>query len=118
MNLLLQVLRWEFLALLVGMAGIVFVQLLNGEINSRYLLFGTVTGRKMNEGRYFSPERVQLLVFTLGVALYYLTEVMTTARCGKIPEIPLSWLVVLGGSNASYLGGKAYARWLANNTLK
>ena len=118
MNMLLQVLRWEFLSFLVGLAGIVVVQLLTGEINSRYLLFGTVPGRKVNDGRYFSPERVQLLVFTLGVALYYLTEVMTTARSGKVPEIPQSWLVVLGGSNASYLGGKAYARWFANNELK
>jgi hypothetical protein len=118
MNLLLQALRFEFLGFLVGLAGIVIVQLLTGKIDSRYLLYGTVTGRKVNDGRYFSPERVQLLVFTLGAALYYLTEVMTTARSGMVPEFPQSWLVVMTGSNAIYLGGKTYARWFANNKLK
>src|SRR5271165_5744603 len=113
MDFLLMVVRWEVLIFLLGLAGIVAYQLLTGEINTRYLLYGTVTGRKENDGRYFSPERVQLLVFTLGAALYYLMQAMTTAKSGKFPDIPESWPVAMGGSNAIYLGGKAYARWFA-----
>jgi hypothetical protein len=118
MKLLPQVLRWEFLSFLLGLAGIVVVQLLTGGIKTRHLLCGKVTGRKKNDGKYISPERVQLLVFTLGAALYYLTEAVNTSRSGKFPEISQSWLVVMGGSNAIYLGGKAYTRWFANNDLK
>ena len=118
MDFLLLVLRWEVLIFLLGLAGTVAYQLLTGEINTRYLLYGTVTGRKENDGRYFSPERVQLLVFTLGTALYYLMQVTTTAQSGKFPDIPDGWPALMGGSNAIYLGGKAYARWFANNDSK
>ena len=115
MSLLFKLVRWEIIVLLGGLAAVVALRLLTGDINTRYLLYGTMTGRKKNEGRYFSPERVQLLAFTVGAALYYLTQVMASASSGKFPAIPENWLTVLGGSNAIYLGGKTYSRWFASN---
>lgn len=112
MNLLLQLARWEGMVFLLGLAAIVFVQLLTGQMNTSYLLYGSVPGRRRNGGRYFSPERVQLLVFTLGAAFYYLSQV-PNAPAGSFPEVPQNWLAVLGGSNVLYLGGKAYAQWFA-----
>ena len=114
MHLLIQLTRWEILFFLVLLAGIVAVRLLTGQINTRYLLYGSKPGRRQDGGRYFSPERVQLLVLTLGAATFYLTQLATTARAGKIPEVPDTLVVAMGGSNAVYLGGKAYARWFAN----
>jgi hypothetical protein len=113
MHLLLQLTRWEILIFLLALAGIVLVQLLTGQINTRYLLYGTVSGRKQNGGRYFSPERVQLLVLTISAAIYYLTQLMTSAPSGEFPKVPETLVVAMGGSNAIYLGGKAYARWFA-----
>jgi len=118
MDFLLRIAYWEGLVFLLGLAGIVVIQLLTGAINTRYLLYGTATGRKESDGRYFSPERVQLLVFTLGAAFYYLIQAATTAKSGKLPDIPDSWPAMMGGSNAIYLGGKAYARWFANTGSK
>lgn len=115
MHLLFRLAQWEIMALLGGLAAVVAIQLLTGDINTRYLLYGTITGRKENDGRYFSPERVQLLAFTVGAALYYLSQVLATAPCGKFPPIPEGWLAVMGGSNAIYLGGKTYSRWFGSN---
>ncbi len=121
MDLLLKLVRWEMLIFLLGLAGIVVFQLLNGRINTQNLLYGrtsgangTNKGNSENNNLYFSPERVQLLVFTLGAALYYVMQTMTTAKSGKFPDIPDGWPALMGGSNAVYLGGKAYARWFAN----
>jgi len=142
MDLLLQLVRWEALIFLVGLAAIVIHQLLTGQINTQNLLHGRIsrTNGKGNHGNdqqtdtdqdsvaggnnkqsndkdddlYFSPERVQLLVFTIGAALYYVLQTVTTAKSGKLPDLPDGWPAVMGGSNAIYLGGKAYARWFAN----
>jgi hypothetical protein len=115
MLFLFQFARWEIVILLGGLAIVVALQLLNGKINTRYLLYGTITGRKKNDGRYFSPERVQLLAFTVGAALYYTAQVMGTASSGTFPAIPQGWLAVMGGSNAIYLGGKTYSRWFGSD---
>ena len=118
MELLLQLLRFEIVVFLLGLVLIVVVQLLNGEINTRYLLYGTITGResKGDDSRYFSPERVQLLAFTVGSGLYYLLQVISNPGSGHLPPVPNSWPAVMGGSNAIYLAGKVYARWFGNNT--
>jgi hypothetical protein len=116
MDFLRELLRWEISIFLIGLGVIVTLQLLSGEINTRYLLYGTMTGRKENGGRYFSPERVQLLAFTVGTGLYYLSQVLANPRSGQLPEVPQNWPMVMGGSNAVYLAGKAYARWFANNS--
>ena len=101
------------LAIICVIAGVVAMKLLTGEINTSGLLYGRVSARKRGQDQYFSPERVQLLVFTLAAAFYYLTLVLTNPNPGAWPDVPKAWPTLLGGSNAIYLSGKAYARWLA-----
>ena len=113
MPLLVQFIKWEIQIFLFALAALMAVKLLSGEMNTRGLLHGQITRRKKIQDRYFSPERAQLLIFTIGAAFYYLTLVLNNPHPGTFPEIPQSWPQLLGGSNAIYLGGKAYARWLA-----
>jgi hypothetical protein len=112
MSELVLLLKWEVLLFLAALAGLVAIQLLTRQINTSGLLYGRVSSRKRGEDRYFSPERVQLLVFTLGTAFYYLSQVLMNSNPGTFPAVPDSWTAVVGGSNAIYLGGKAWARWL------
>jgi hypothetical protein len=100
----------EVVLFLGGFAAIIAYRLLTGGINTRYLFYG-----KRNDGtRYFSPERVQLLVFTLGTAIMYLLKVANSVKAGtppaqlQLPDIPTVTLAMLGGSHAIFLGGKAY----------
>jgi hypothetical protein len=112
--------KWEVLLFLLALAAAVVVQLLTGDINTRRLLCGRISGRRRKEDHYyFSPERVQLLIFTLGAALHYVALVFTNSQPGKFPDVPEAWPAVIGGSNLVYLGGKAYSRWLSRtNSLK
>lgn len=109
MSLLLHLVRLEVWVFLLALAGIVAFQILTGEINTKGLLCGN--GKAMKKSGPVSPARVQLLVSTLGMAFYYLGQVMTDPTHG-LPDVPASWPAVLSGSHAIYLGGKAYARWL------
>ena len=113
MELLAEVLRWEIQIFILGLAGLIALKLLTGEINTLGLLYGRISGRKRGQDQYFSPGRVQLLVFTIGAGFYYLTLVLSNPDPGTFPPIPESWSTAIGGSNAIYLGGKAYARWIA-----
>jgi hypothetical protein len=92
------------------LSAVVAMQLLNGGINLRYLLHG----RSPAGGRYFSPERVQLLTVTIWVAFNYLLSVM--ANPTVLPDVPPQTLALLGGSHVLYLGGKTYARLAAAQT--
>ena len=106
--------RWEIEIFVLVLAAIVAVRLLTGDINTHNLLCGRITGSRRSEDRsYFSPERVQLLIFTLAAALHYLSLVFNNTQPGRFPEVPETWPAVVGGSNLIYLGGKAYARWFA-----
>jgi hypothetical protein len=107
---LAQLIQWEVMLFLLALAGIVTLQILTGSINTSGLLYGRISGRKRDQDLYFSPERVQLLVFTLGAALYYLAQVLNNPQPGTFPPIPEGWISILGGSNAVYLGGKVFAR--------
>lgn len=110
--------RWEIELFLFALAGLIIIKLLGGEINTNGLLHGRISGRNRRNNQYFSPERVQLLLFTTGAAFSYLALVLQNPNPGTFPEIPKSWPEILGGSNAVYLGGKAWARWLANGRSK
>jgi len=106
--------QWEVTIFLGGLAAIIAFRLLTGGINTRYLLYGkTKTG-----SRYFSPERVQLLLFTLGTAMFYLLQVINSLKTATkgvpqpLPDISNETLALLGGSHMLYLGGKAYAMLL------
>lgn len=93
---------WGFLGLLLA---IVAVRVLTGSINTRRLLHG-----RLDRGRlYFSPERVQLLVLTLGVATQFVLAVLDAAPAHRMPDVPTELLAVVGGSQAFYLGGKVYS---------
>jgi len=119
-----QIVRWEVQLFLLALFGIVAMQLLTGQISTKNLLYGRKNdtgevivgadgrpkGRKKEDTPYFSPERVQLLLFTLGAAFYYLTQVLNNPHPGTFPPLPDSWPTVIGGSNAIYLAGKAYSR--------
>src|SRR5262249_28025714 len=99
--------KWEGLSFILALMALLATKLLVGEINTSGLFHGRLTGRRLGEDRYFSPERVQLFVFTVGAALYYLTLALNDPTAGKLPDVPQAWPVLLGGSNAIYLGGKA-----------
>jgi hypothetical protein len=113
MTLLADLIKWEIEAFILVLAALVTLKLLVGEINTKGLLHGRIAARKRGNDRYFSPERVQLLLFTLGAGFYYLTLVLNNPTPGTFPDLPQSWPELLGGSNGIYLGGKAYARWIA-----
>lgn len=93
-----------------GLAVIIAYRLLNGQINTRYLLYGT----RKDGTKYFSPERVQLLLFTLGTAMFYLNDVLQNRGSGKLPDVSTQTLALLAGSHAIFLSGKAYMMLLKN----
>lgn len=99
-----RIIYFEVLLFLGGLAAIICYRLLTGGINTQYLLYG-----KQKRGpRYFSPERLQLLLFTLGTAMFYVVDVLEHRNTGVLPDIPAQTLAMLGGSHAIYLGSKAY----------
>jgi len=100
MDTLSAVLRYEMFFVLAGLAGIVAYRLLTRQINTDGLLRDKVGGRAV------SPGRLQLLVVTLFVAVYFVADVLQTE---KMPDLPREYLLALGGSHLLYLGGKAYA---------
>lgn len=116
---------WELDGFLLALFAIVVGQLLTSQISAKNLLYGrkndtgapildengVVVSRKSEDTLYFSPERVQLLLITLGAACYYLTQVLNNPHPGTFPPIPTSWTETLAGSNTLYLGGKALSRF-------
>ena len=72
MRLVTELAYWEILAFLTALFAVVVIQLLAGQINTR----GLFLGRKGDGTQYFSAERVQLLLFTLGAASQFPSEVL------------------------------------------
>lgn len=98
--------KLEVYVFLGALAVIIAHRLMTGEINTNYLLWGT----QKDGTKYFSPERVQLMLFTLGTAMFYLSNVLQNRSSGVLvlPDVSNQTLAMLGGSHAIYLGGKAY----------
>lgn len=94
----------EAYVFLGALAAMISYRLLTGQINTKGLLYGT----KKGGAKYFSPERVQLLLFTLGTAMFYLNNVIEHRTSGVLPDVSKETLALLGGSHAIYLTGKAY----------
>ena len=90
-------LRFEMGFLLAALMAVVLYRMLTDKINTAGLLLDKQTRR-------LSPGRVQLLTFTVVSALYYILQVAKNPAV--LPEIPGELLMVFGGSNLIYLGGK------------
>jgi|HubBroStandDraft_2_1064218.scaffolds.fasta_scaffold73376_2 hypothetical protein len=94
---------WFFLFVIFGtVAGLV----LDGRIRLDGLLYGT----KRDGTKYFSPERVQLLLSTLAFGFWLLSAVLRDPT--KFPVISDGWLATLGGSHVLYVAGKFSAVFL------
>ncbi len=83
-----------------GLLAIVLFQMLTRRINLRRLLAAK------GQDNPISPERVQLLVFTLAGALGYFLQVAKDHTA--FPDVPPQLLLILGGSNVLYLTSKWY----------
>ena len=100
MQIISTLIRWEMWFLLGSLALIIAGQILTGKINTRRMLF------EKNGGQNYSPLRVQLLLLTLMTAFYQIMEVLRDPT--QFPSLPYEALLVLGGGNLAYLGGKFY----------
>lgn len=100
LNRFIQFEVWFFIFSLLA---IVFYLVVANKINSKRLLFDN------KQARNYSWEKVQVLIFTLLGLLYYIIEMIHNFYSGKLPELPLAFLLILGASNAVYLGIKLYA---------
>lgn len=101
MDTLFTVQRYAMFSLLTILAVIVGYRLLTGRIITKGLLLD----KQDKSGGKFSPGRLQLLMATILVAIYFVTQVLQTK---KLPELPREFLLALGGSHLLYLGGKTY----------
>lgn len=100
MSFLVDLIYWEVVLFELALMVIVFSGLLTGRINTRGLLCGT----KGDGKTYFSPERVQLLLVTLGSAFQYVLRVSKDPT--HFPAVDSGWLTLFGGSHLVYLAGK------------
>jgi hypothetical protein len=100
MDALSTILRYEMFFVLTALAVIIAYRLLTQQINTKGLLRDKIGGRAT------SPGRLQLLIVTLLIAIYYVVQLFQTQ---KMPDIPREFLLALGGSHLFYLGGKVYA---------
>jgi len=102
METLSTALRYEMLFLLVALIVMITYRLLTRKINIEGLLLDKTSGRA------FSPGRLQLLIVTMSIAIYYVAMVLKTKETGTLPNLPNEFLLALGGSHAFYLSGKLY----------
>ena len=116
MHLLITIVSCIVGLLLGGLVVLVLYRMLTGAINMHNLLYG----RTRDGTIYLSPERVQLLIFTLWVALLYLLDTFETrflnptpGTAHTLPEVNTQTLTLLGGSQTVYLLGKAYSMLVA-----
>jgi hypothetical protein len=108
---------WAGIILLSGFFGLIAWRLFTGEITLSCLLYGDRRdrGRASGYSAFFSPGRTQLLMVTMLTAGYYLFQLIHDPT--TFPEIPVAWVVALGGSQAIYLGGKAQSMLLGIRDL-
>jgi len=102
------IIRYEILLFLGALALIVFYQLLSRKINLRRLLFAkgraAASPSIQRKTSGISPSRIQLLVVSIGVAIYLLAEVVRVPS--QFPEIPSGLLLLMAGSETIYLARK------------
>lgn len=104
MPFLSQFLKYEILLILSGFVVVVIFKIFNGRINIRQML-------RDKQSRAFSSARMQQLLFTFIISLYYIY--LTFKNPAVFPEIDGSLLYLLTASSVVYLGGKARSvKWL------
>lgn len=99
MDTLFTVMRYEMFLVFVALASIVGYRMLIGHINTTGLLKDKVT-------KEFSPGRLQMLIVTAFVAIYFVVQVLETERMTPLPQ---EFVLALGGSHVLYLAGKTYS---------
>ncbi len=95
-------------ALILGFAVVVLLQVVMGRIR----LDGLLDTKDASGRRSFSPARLQLLLFTVVVAARYLHAVYVNPSQDSLPSLPPGVIAALGGSQAVYLGGKAFTTFI------
>jgi len=96
-----KLLYWEMLGFLVGLVCLLAWRMLTGQMALRGLLM-----RKDGRGQRVSPERVPLLLATLGLSGYVLVQVFE-GGLRSFPDVGWQWVAVFGGSSGLYAGVKA-----------
>ncbi|OUL37239.1 hypothetical protein BV372_03175 [Nostoc sp. T09] len=106
-NALSKFIQVEIWLFLVGLMSSIFFLIIKKKINLRGLLYDKTGNHK------YSPERLQLLIFSLIFVVYYLFDVRHNLNLCKAPNVPCSlprirteFLFALGGSNFAYLWAK------------
>jgi hypothetical protein len=99
MELLRTIARYEALVFLAALTAVIFFKFFTGGITMRNLLREKTSA---GDGAV-SAARVQLLLFTLAMAFYVLSQVVETRQ---FPEIDTKYLLILGGSHTIFLGAK------------
>jgi len=106
------VVSWMAALFLATLLAVVFYRLLTGKINTKYLFYGL----NSDGTRFFSPARVQLMIFTLWVGLSYLLDTYETqvvhlppGTNPVLPDVSTQTLALLGASHVIYLGAKVYS---------
>jgi hypothetical protein len=95
-------------AWILGLAAIVLLQIMSGRI----AIAGLLTTKDASGRPSFSPARLQLLIFTVVVAAQYFYKVFAHLGQDSLPPLPPGVVAALGGSQAVYLAGKAFAAYI------
>ena len=101
---LVEFVRWEGIVFLSALTIAVVSRLLTGSIATR----GVIEGTTARGTRFVSASRVQLLIATMVAAALYLSQVARHPQA--FPDVPSSWLLLFGGSQALYLGNKFHGK--------
>lgn len=104
MDSLIPFVRLEVWFLLSGFMVVVAYKILTGEINLRGIFNEKNTA---GNTKGYSTVRVQLMIFTLMSAFYYVRQVVDNPK--EFPQIPDELFLTLGGSHMIYLAGKSYS---------
>lgn len=95
-------------AWILGLAAVVLVQIAIGRIS----IAGLLDTKDASGRSSFSPARLQLLIFTVVVAAQYLYRVFAHLGQDTMPSLPSGVVAALGGSQAVYLGGKVFSKFI------
>jgi len=98
MSLLATVARWEMIVLVAGFGVVTLWKLFQS---------ASFAGLIRSSDGTISPARIQMLVLTVLTALQYLLA--TIKDPSHLPAVPQGLVMGIGGSQALYLGAKAWS---------